>query len=201
MTSKRYDREYFDKWYRDRRHAIGSRTDLEREVAFAVAAAEVVLAHRIRSVLDVGAGEGRWQPALHRLRPQARYAGVDSSEWAVARWGRRRNIRLGHVDRLDELGLDGPYDLVVVADVLHYIPPRQFVRTAAQLAAIIGGVAYMPAFTAGDSSTGDHVGFQRRSAATYRRVFEAHGIVPIGLHLWTTVERYRTLSALEKATP
>ena len=117
---KRYDRAYFDRWYRDRR--IGSAADLARTVAFAVAVTEQVVGRPLRSVLDVGAGEGRWQPMLHRLRPRARYAGVDSSEWAVERWGRRRNLRLGSIDTLDRLGLDGPFDLIVVADVMHYLP-------------------------------------------------------------------------------
>lgn len=195
---KRYDKSYFDRWYRDPRHAIGTRADLQRDVHFALAATEQLLARPIRSVLDVGAGEGRWQPILHRLRPTARYAGVDSSEWAIGRWGRRRNLRLGSIESLDALGLDGPFDLVVVADVLHYLTAPVLRRAAAQLAPLIGGLAYMPTFTGHDSSDGDHVGFQRRSAAVYHRAFAAHGIVPIGLHLWTTSVLARDLSALER---
>ncbi len=195
---KRYDKSYFDRWYRDPRHAIGTRADLQREVHFALAATEQVLARPLRSALDVGAGEGRWQPILHRLRPAARYAGIDSSEWAISRWGRRRNLRLGSIESLDTLGLDGPFDLVVVADVLHYLTAPVLRRAAAQVAPLIGGVAYMPSFTRHDGSDGDHVGFQRRDAAVYQRVFAAHGIVPIGLHLWTTTALARDLSALER---
>ncbi len=68
-SAKVYDRAYFDKWYRSRRHAVGQRADLVRQVTFAVAAAEMVLAQPIASVLDLGAGEGRWQPILRRLAP------------------------------------------------------------------------------------------------------------------------------------
>jgi len=200
VTAKRYDRAYFDKWYRSRRHAIGSRTDLAREVAFAVAATEVFLARPLRSVLDVGAGEGRWQPALHRIRPGVRYAGVDSSEWAVAQWGRRRNLRHAEIDALDQAGLSGPFDLVVVADVLHYVPTPTLRRAATQLAALIGGLAYMPTFTTTDASAGDHVGFQRRTAPTYRRILGEAGIRPIGMHLWTTDDRFPQLSELERAS-
>ena len=145
---KAYDRGYFDKWYRDPRHLIGSRADLERQVAFAIAATEVVTGRRVASVLDVGAGEGRWQPVISRMRPAARYAGIDSSEWAVSRWGRRRNLRLGAIDRLDELGLEGPFDLVIVADVLHYLT-TPILGQAPASSPVVGGVAYMPAFTAG----------------------------------------------------
>ncbi len=198
MTSKTYDRRYFDKWYRDRRHAIGTRADLEREVVFAVSAVERLLGRQVQSILDVGAGEGRWQPVVHRLRPQARYAGIDSSEWAVQRWGRRRNLRLGTIESLDELGLDGPFDLVVVADVLHYLAMPVLRRAAAQLAPMIGGLAYMPFFTARDASDGDHEGFQRRNAASYRKVFARHDIVPVGMHIWVTAARLDDLSDLER---
>lgn len=195
---KRYDKGYFDRWYRDPRHAIGTRTDLQREVHFALAATEQILARPLRSVLDVGAGEGRWQPILHRLRPRARYAGVDSSEWAISRWGRQRNLRLGSIESLDALGLDGPFDLVVVADVLHYLTAPVLRRAVAQVAPLIAGVAYMPTFTRHDGSDGDHIGFQRRAAVVYQRAFAVHEIVPIGLHLWTRAVLARDLSALEQ---
>lgn len=195
---KRYDQPYFDKWYRDPRHSIGSRADLLRQIACAVAITEQLLLRPIRSVLDVGAGEGRWYPVLHKLRPAARYAGVDSSEWVVARWGRRRNIRLGHVDRLDELGLHGPFDLIVCADVLHYLPTQVVRRALAHMLPLLGGVAFLPTFTAEDASTGDHVGFEQRSLATYRSLMSRAGLVPLGMHAWTTRARRDELSELER---
>ena len=194
---KRYDESYFDRWYRDPRHAIGTRADLQREVHFALSAAEHLLAHPVRSVLDVGAGEGRWQPVLHRLRPRARYAGVDSSESAVDRWGRRRNLRLGSIDALDTLGLDGPFDLVIVADTLHYLTTPVLRRAAEQLAPLISGVAYMPTFTRHDASDGDHVEFQRRDAGVYLRAFAAHGSFRSG-STWSTAATASGLSALER---
>ena len=53
---KQYDRDYFERWYRDpalRREAIGGRARLERKVALAVATAEYWLERPIRSVLDI----------------------------------------------------------------------------------------------------------------------------------------------------
>ncbi|HEX3927719.1 MAG TPA: class I SAM-dependent methyltransferase [Gemmatimonadales bacterium] len=196
---KRYDGRYFAKWYRDRRHAIGSAADLERQVSFAVAAAEQVIGRAVASVLDLGAGEGRWQPVLHRLRPRARYAGVDSSEWAVNRWGARRNLRLGTIGELDAVGVDGPYDLVVAADVLHYLPAAALRRGLAEIEARAGGVAYLPLFTSEDNIDGDREGFQRRNAAAYRRLFHAAGLTALGMHLWLPRSRREELSALEGA--
>ena len=66
---------------------------LQRKVLHAVGATEYLLETRITSVLDVGCGEGPWQPALRRLRPEARYIGIDPSTYAIERFGRRRNLR------------------------------------------------------------------------------------------------------------
>ena len=192
---KRYDRAYFDRWYRERR--IGSPADLARVVALAIAITEQVLGRPLRSVLDVGAGEGRWQPILHRLRPRARYAGVDSSAWAIERWGLRRNLRLGSIDTLDELGLDGPFDLVVASDILHYLPTPVLHSGIAQVVSLLGGVAFLPTFTAHDEIDGDRAHFQRRSAAVYRRVFTNAGLIPLGMYAWTLKARQRDLAKLE----
>ena len=158
---------------------------------------EQVLARPVRSVLDVGAGEGRWQPILHRLRPQARYAGVDSSRWAIERWGRQRNLRLGSIDALDELGLDGPFDLVVASDILHYLATPALTLGMRQLVALVGGVAFLPTFTVHDEIDGDRAHFQRRSAATYRRIFSRAGLIPLGMYAWTLPTRKRDLAKLE----
>lgn len=192
---KQYDRAYFDRWYRQRR--IGSAADLNRLVALAIAMTEQVIARPIRSVLDVGAGEGRWQPVLHRLRPDVRYAGIDSSRWAVARWGRRRNLCLGTIEELDQIGLDGPFDLVVASDILHYLPTPVLRNGLDQLVAQLGGLAFLPTFTVQDEIEGDRAHFQRRTAATYRRLFREAGLAPVGMYGWVLRERRRELAKLE----
>jgi SAM-dependent methyltransferase len=194
---KHYDREYFDRWYRHPSHRIGSAADLERQVALAVAMAEAVLGRRLTSALDVGAGEGRWQPVLQRLRPGSRYAGVEPSAWAVSRWGRRRNLRHGDLTTLDQLGLDGPYDLVVCADVLHYLPTPVLRGGLPHLADQVGGLAYCPLFTLEDQIDGDREDFHRRRGSTYRRLFAAAGLHQVGMHGWVGEATARTLATLE----
>ena len=49
--SKIYDHDYFEKWYRDPRHAISSRRALERKVALAVSVAEYYLARPLVNAL------------------------------------------------------------------------------------------------------------------------------------------------------
>src|SRR4051794_10741553 len=98
--AKVYDQTYFDKWYRNPRHAVTSRGELERKVALAVAVAEYYLGRKIDNVLDVGCGEGVWRAPLRKLRPGVDYLGLDSSEYVVARYGRTRNLRRATFDDL-----------------------------------------------------------------------------------------------------
>jgi hypothetical protein len=46
---------------------------MARKVALAVASAEYYLERPIRSVLDIGCGEGAWRAPLLKLRPKVEY--------------------------------------------------------------------------------------------------------------------------------
>src|SRR5690606_32968833 len=91
----RYDRAYFDKWYRHPQHRVKSSSELARQVRFVLAMSDWVLGRATRTVLGVGSGEGQWKVALKRLRPRTHDQGIDPSEYAVQRYGSRRNIVLG----------------------------------------------------------------------------------------------------------
>jgi SAM-dependent methyltransferase len=184
LPTKVYDRAYFDRWYRRSRHALFHLGMLPRRVQLAISAAEYLLERPIRTVLDVGCGEGRWRALLRQARPRAHYQGVDSSEYAVRRFGRRRNILLGRFGDLGRLGLRGRFDLIVCSDVLHYVPLAEARDGLKALARRLGGVAYMELFTAADATVGDDVAFQPRSRATYLRLFREAGLVHIGLHCY-----------------
>jgi SAM-dependent methyltransferase len=197
---KRYDRAYFDRWYRDPKTRIHVRAAVERKVALAVATCEHLIQRPIRSVLDVACGEGAWQPIVAKLRPRARYTGVDSSEFAVQRWGRRRNLRLGTVGDLGSLGLEGPFDLVVCSDALHYVPDPELAPGLQAMHDLLGGVAWIEFFTSADSITGDFREMKRRAPYVYDRLLRRAGLVHCGLYAFvrddfapgvTTFERGR----------
>ncbi len=197
--TKRYDRAYFDRWYREPDRRREAEADLERQAALALALAESVLGRSVETVLDVGAGEGRWQPALLRHRPGIAYQGVEPSPYAVARWGTRRNLITGDFDTLHALGLGGPFDLVVAADVLHYLTGPQLRRGLLALAPFAEtGVAFCPTFTAGDAISGDRAGFRRRKASTYRRRFAEAGLVQLGPWAWVSRGTAAGLTGLER---
>jgi SAM-dependent methyltransferase len=194
---KRYDREYFERWYRGPDQAVGSAAALRRNVHLAVAVTESVLARPLRSVLDVGCGEGRWQPVLHRLRPKASYLGIDSSEYAVERYGRRRNLRLGNFEEIDLHVFDRPFDLVVCSDVLHYLTPDQIRLGLPTLAEITGGAALLEVFTSADAIEGDDFQFFRRPPTWYRKTFREAGFRPLGLQMWVPGEVAGDLDAMD----
>lgn len=196
---KLFDRRYFEKWYRHPDHRIGTTTDLTRLVRFAVAATEYALARPLRSVLDVGAGEGRWQPILRKLRPAARYLGVDPSDYVVKRYGKRRNIIRGSVDELPDLLPGRSFDLVVSCSVINYLPRDEMVRAIRNMAACTAGLAYLEIFTSEDDVEGDTGGWHAEPRSVYRRTIRDAGLIPCGLHCYIPAANSSTLVSLERA--
>jgi SAM-dependent methyltransferase len=192
---KRYDRDYFDRWYRN--GGIGGARRLARKVALAVATAEYHLERPLRSVLDVGCGEGAWRAPLLKLRPRLRYLGFDGSEYAVARYGRRRNLHVARFAEFAQLRPCPPADLLVCSDVLHYLDARELDRGLPGLAALCGGVAFLETFAREDQAEGDDHAFKRRPASFYRRRFEAAGFRALGSHCWLSPALAGQATALE----
>lgn len=195
---QRYDQAYFDRWYRD--EGFGSPVRLERKVRYAVGAAEYLLDRPVRSVLDIGCGEGAWRAALRRHRPGIRYVGVDPSTYAVERYGRSRGLRLGGMGGLVDLDLDAdaPFDLAVCVDVLGYVPAPALRSGLAVLGRLLEGVALVEVFTRGDRWVGDRAGFHDRPAATYDRWFAEAGLTRIGPNLLAGPRLLPALAALER---
>ena len=129
--------------------------------------AEYFLGRKLRSVLDVGAGEGTWGVELRRLRPKLRYVGVDSSDYVVERLGRHRNIMRGSFETLPSLPLDAEFDLIVCADVVQYVATPHLRRGIRHLASRLVGVAYLEAFTTADEMEGDLEGWHQRTRSQY----------------------------------
>jgi SAM-dependent methyltransferase len=195
MDDKQYDRAYFDRWYRN--GGIGGRQRLARKVALAVATAEYHLERPLSSVLDIGCGEGAWRAPLLKLRPNARYLGFDNSEYAVARFGARRNLHRARFADFASLRPCPPVDLLVCSDVLHYLDARELDRGLPGLAALCGGVAFLEAFAREDQAEGDEHEFRQRPATFYRKRFAALGFRPLGSHCWLSPALAGQATALE----
>ncbi|HVJ38941.1 MAG TPA: class I SAM-dependent methyltransferase [Stenotrophomonas sp.] len=193
--TKQYDQAYFQRWYRH--EGLHDAARLRRKVALAVAMAEHYLERPIRSVLDIGCGEGSWRAPLQKLRPRIDYLGFDASQYAIHRYGRSRNLHLARFGDFAWLRPCAPADLLICSDVLHYLPTRELRAGLPGLAELTGGIAFLEAFTADDEFEGDHEGFQPRPARWYRRQLQALGFTPLGTHSWLSPSLAGQASALE----
>lgn len=178
---KTYDQKYFDRWYRNERDRVIDDEHLARKVRMVVGIAEWFLERPVASVLDVGCGEGAWQPVLKKLRPKARYLGMDGSTYAIDRFGKKRNLILGRFHEIEDRLRPEKFDLVVCCDVLQYVPDRELASGLKALAVRIGGVAFLEAYTRDDATTGDRQGWHNRSGGYYRSRFKKMGLTPVGL--------------------
>ncbi len=194
---KHYDQTYFDHWYRSRA-AVATPQSLRRKVRLAVAAAEFVLGREIRSVLDVGCGEAPWRALLRRMRPGCAYTGVDNSDYVLRRYGQKRQIRRGSLGTLGRMRLRGPFDLIVCADVLAYIPTPEMQRGLVALRRLLRGVAYLEAYVTSDDIVGDLEGWHHRKETAYRTAFAAAGLIACGLNCWVPHTQTHRLAALER---
>src|SRR3546814_2652988 len=108
-----------------------------------------------------------------KRRPAAQDRGVASSEYAITRDGRHRNLHFARFADFAQLRPCAPVDLLVCSDVLHYLPARELDRGLPGLAELCGGVAFLETFGREDQAEGDEHDFKQRPASFYRRRFEA----------------------------
>jgi SAM-dependent methyltransferase len=177
---------------------VKSPTELARQVRFVLSAAEWVLGRSVRSVLDVGCGEGNWQPVLRKLRPGVHYDGVDPSAYAVARFGARRGLQQGSIESLDALPLRSRYDLVICCGMLNYLSSAQLRRGLAQVTRYVDGMAYLELFSKGDAIEGDTGWPALRPAAWYRARLRGAGLTSVGLQCYVAAARQDAIAMLER---
>lgn len=195
--TKNYDKAYFDRFYRHHRTRVHSHGEVRRRVSAAVALSEYFLRRQLRTVLDVGCGEGAWLGHLRALRPHVRYVGYDPSEYAVRRFGKSRNVRRASFHDLPSLDL-GRHDLVVCSDVMHYVGDEDLRAGIKAIANAASGVAYLEVLTREDDITGDLEGFIRRPAAWYRKLFAQAGLTFVGPYTWLGAAFPEVVARLEQ---
>jgi SAM-dependent methyltransferase len=178
---------------------VKSPAELQRQVDFVLHAAEWTLGRRVRTVLDVGCGEGNWQPVLKRLRPALTYDGVDPSAYAVAKYGARRNLQQGGIEDIGSLRLRETYDLVVCCGMLNYLSPSQLEAGLPLVAARTGGMAYLELFAEGDAFEGDTNWPRPQSAQWYRETLLRSGFHSIGMQCYVPSVTEGTVSLMERA--
>ncbi|HEY8134059.1 MAG TPA: class I SAM-dependent methyltransferase [Thermoanaerobaculia bacterium] len=195
--TKKYDRAYFDRWYRGRLR-IGSEPEVRRKVMMAVTLTEYFLRRAVRNVIDIGCGEAPWFVHLSELRPGTRYVGYDPSDYIVERFGAARNVRRGSLEELASLNIRERFDLVVCADVLHYLHDDEILRGFPTLVRLIRGAAFIEVLTREDQVLGDTLGLIRRPSAWYGQLFRNSGLTQAGPYLWLSSKLASDAAALER---
>lgn len=136
-----FGREYFARYYERRGTRVATADDGRKLCRFIHAYAEF-LGWPVRSILDVGAGTGRFMRPLRELWPKVRYTGIDISEYACRTYGWQRKSILD-LDR-------GRYDLVLCHDVLQYLDRDDARSGIERLAQRCRGLLYFAAMTCED---------------------------------------------------
>lgn len=190
-----YDKAYFDKWYRHPAHRVVTPAKTSRKAQLAVSVAEYYLERPVRSVLDVGCGEGQWQPVLKKLRPRIHYTGIDPSPYAIRRFGKQRNLLQGSFGNLPDLAPS--YDLIICSDSLYYIPDDELIMGLQILTARLAGVAFLEAYPQEADLRGDISGMFPRNASDYRDFFRRAGLRSCGSHCYVGPALYDSVTELE----
>ena len=180
----RYDKAYFDRWYRDPTTRVKSATAIKRKAALALSIAEYYLERSVKSILDVGCGEGNWLSPLRVLRPAVEYTGIDASPYVVERYGKKRGIRLGSFATLGMCDLRKCYDLIICSDTLFYLPLEELKNGLTFLASRTGGIAFLELYTGKDSVIGDFPAEKLESAAFYKQLLRRNGFLSVGSHCY-----------------
>jgi SAM-dependent methyltransferase len=176
---KRFDRAYFDRWYRGAQR-ITSDTEVRRKVTMAVTVAEYFLRRSLGNVLDVGCGETPWRTHLKALRPGASYRGIDPSPYIAQKF----RVQQASFGDLQSLRIKERFDLVVCADVLHYLDEAEIRRGLRALLPLARGVVFFEVLAAEDDIVGDVEDMIRRPAKWYRDLFTAAGLTAAAPYIW-----------------
>ncbi len=137
-----FDRAYYQRFYFDPRTAVTTQAEM-RARAQLIGAYATHVGLPVRRMLDAGCGTGMLRRPLQKAYPQARYVGLDVSEYLCERFGWEQ----GNVDTWKS---PVPFDLVICYDVLQYLDDRRAARALANLGRLCRALLYFGALTATD---------------------------------------------------
>jgi SAM-dependent methyltransferase len=140
--ARRFDREYYRRYYYDPRTAVVSRAEM-RARARLIAAFAAHAGLPLRRILEAGCGTGLLRAPLRRLLPRARYVALEASEYLCRRHGWQHG-------RIEEYRDRARFDLVICYDVLQYLDAAGAARALANFGRLCRGVLYFSALTRGD---------------------------------------------------
>jgi SAM-dependent methyltransferase len=138
----RFDKAYYDRFYRDARTKVATRTERMALGRF-VASYLAHVGQPVASVLDLGCGVGAWRGVARAVFEGARYTGVEVSRYLCREYGWEHGSVI-------EYRAASTYDLVICHGVLQYLSAREARRAVTNLHRLCGGALFLEALTAED---------------------------------------------------
>jgi SAM-dependent methyltransferase len=140
--AERFDRRYYDRYYRNKQTRVQSAREVERLGRF-VCAYLGHLEQPVRRVLDAGCGLGYWRKVIAAHYPAARYTGIELSPYLCEELGWTQASVVDYAPR-------GRFDLVICQGVLQYLDDAAAAAAIANLGRLSRGALYLEALTAED---------------------------------------------------
>ena len=194
-----FDEAYYQRFYFDKKTSVVDPEHAARLSAFVCSYLQY-LRVPVHRVLDVGCGIGLWRDGLARHFPNARYHGVEVSDYLCERYGWER----GSVVDYQAHDPAEPFDLVICQGVLPYLSPPDLQQALHNLGRLCRGALYVEAVAREDyeadviDDTLTDPRLFRHRAALYRRGLQ-EGFMELGGGLWLSRKAEVPLFALEHA--
>jgi SAM-dependent methyltransferase len=176
-AAQRFDRDYFQRFYYSPRTRVTTASEM-RSRADMIAAMLTYAELPVHSILDAGCGIGLLRRAFARALPDARYTGLEVSDYLCKRYGWEHGS-------IADYRPGKPADLVICYDVLQYLEDDDARRALANLPNLTRCALYFSALTRADwrhnceRSRTDSSGVRIRTGSWYlqrlRRHFEFLG--------------------------
>ena len=143
MKKFKFDRAYYDRWYRNDETRTFMTEYTPVIVRFVLAYLDY-LEVEVKTVLDAGCGLGHWQTALKDLDQDVRYHGLETSDYLCRELGWERGS-------IADYQAEEPFDLVVCQGVLQYLSDAECKAAIDNLATLCSQALYLEVLTRRDA--------------------------------------------------
>ena len=139
MKKFKFDRAYYDRWYRNDETRTFMTEYTPVIVRFVLAYLDY-LEVEVKTVLDAGCGLGHWGTALKDLDRDVRYHGLETSDYLCRELGWERGS-------IADYQAEEPFDLVVCQGVLQYLSDAECKAAIDNLATLCSQALYLEVLT------------------------------------------------------
>ncbi len=143
MKKFRFDRAYYDRWYRDDETRTLMTEYTPVIVRFVLAYLDY-LEVEVKTVLDAGCGLGHWRTALKDLRRDIEYHGLETSEYLCEEYSWEKGSIVDYKSAES-------FDLVVCQGVLQYLSDAECKAAIDNIAELCSQALYLEVLTRRDA--------------------------------------------------